>query len=213
MIKAIIWDMDGVIVDSEKNYDSIILSVFREFGVNFLTLNDLRAYTGCNHDDFIKLVQQDHEFVIPAGFEKRLMEEVDRCYKEVFPLVPKAFEAMMELSKNFKMGLSTSSNRNHAETVLKRHNVWNFLEETTCGGEVENGKPAPDIYLATAEKLGVLPENCVVIEDSYRGMCGAIDAGMKVVIRKAQHNRHRDFSKSNAQIEDLALLKDVIEEI
>ena len=132
-----------------------------------------------------------------------------------FPLVQNAkklVEALAE-SGQYLLGLSTSSHRSSAEAVLGREGVMKYLQASTCGNEVKFGKPDPEVFIRTIEKLGVEPGECVVIEDSANGMRGAKAAGALVIARKARHNERQDFSSADAVVEDLLDVLDILKSL
>ena len=103
------------------------------------------------------------------------------AYREHLPLVPGAVEAVQRLAERFPLGLASSSNRPLIDTVLELAGIASFFRATVSSEEVARGKPAPDVYLETARRLGVAPERCAAIEDSHAGIRSAHAAGMRVV--------------------------------
>lgn len=222
-IRAIIFDMDGVLVDSEKQHINVEIATFREYGIS-ITQEIAKEYFGTTVRDYIAAIGER----FGMNWDSEELEEViskhsknlKKYYAEVFPLVPHVREVLekLKLSGKYRIGLATSSSKENAEAVLSRHGVLDFFEERTFGDEVENGKPDPEIFLKTLEKLNentlnfeeILPGNCVVIEDSGRGMQGAKTAGMKVIARKAGHNAHYDFKDADFIIEDLYDLEEIL---
>jgi HAD superfamily hydrolase (TIGR01509 family) len=217
MIKAVIFDMDGVLVDSEKHDANLEIAVLREFGVA-VTSEQMREYVGTNVRDFVKQVAKDFDVDLPVGeVIKKLDQEREIYYGEIFPLVPHVKGVLESLSQKYLLGLSTSTSKKHAESILGRFGILNLLRARTFGDEVERGKPDPEIYVRTADKLsGLAGENlnmseCVVVEDSRNGMHGVKAAGMKLIARRAGHNMHVDFSLADAVIDDMLEIEGVLQ--
>jgi beta-phosphoglucomutase-like phosphatase (HAD superfamily) len=118
-------------------------------------------------------------------------------------LAPNAKELLQSLSPDYLLGLSTTSSRWSAESILKNFGLLEFIKASTCGDEVSQLKPDPEVFLKTIESLGALPGETVVLEDTVNGMRGAKAAGAVVIARKAGHNEHQDFSVADYVVEDL----------
>jgi HAD superfamily hydrolase (TIGR01509 family) len=103
------------------------------------------------------------------------------AYRRELPLLPGAVEAVRRTASAFPLALASSSNREVFEAVLELAGLTDCFRATVSGEEVERGKPAPDVYLEAAERLGVEPERCAAIEDSHAGIRSAKAAGMRVV--------------------------------
>jgi len=203
MKKAIIWDLDGVILDSEKYHANIEIATMKKFGAD-LTEEIVREYTGTTVKHYFEaLVKRFHLDVDPQVIMKRHEELLKKYYAELFPMVPHADTVLKAFSGKYKMAVGTSAIRREAQSALKRFDLLQYFEALVCGDEVVNGKPDPEVFLKAAEKLGVKPSECVVVEDAELGMYAAKDAGMKVIVRKAGHNRHKDFSKADYVVTDL----------
>lgn len=128
-------------------------------------------------------------------------------------LVPHLKETFEVLKKDYNFGLATSLDKKAAEEVLTRLGIVDYFDERTYGSEVSYGKPDPEIYLTTAEKLGVPPSEVVVVEDSKECFAGIKNAGMKLIARKAGHNLKSDFSLADAVIQDLPEVPMAIEKL
>ena len=97
-------------------------------------------------------------------------------------LLPYAEQTLKYLKQNYKIALASSTRRSSVERQMKANNIWDLFDVTVCGDDVENTKPSPDIYLRAVEKLNLLPENCLAVEDSLNGIKSATSAGLKVIM-------------------------------
>lgn len=126
--------------------------------------------------------------------------------------VESAAAVLGELKGKYAIGLATSSSRDIAEPLMKRLGLWEFFDVGVFGNEVSYGKPDPEIFLLAAEKLGVEVKEVVVVEDSLRGLGGAKAAGMKVVVRRGEHNKEKDFSEADKVLNKLSEIFAFLEE-
>lgn len=213
MIKAIVWDMDGVIVDSEDHHHAGEIATFKHFGVE--VDEDLnKQYKGAPLREHFQGLKEKLNVETPLDelLEKQ-NEHIHKMYSEDVELFSNVKEVLFQLKRDFKQALATSSERRLAEVVLKRFELGEAFDEVTCGDEIKNGKPEPDIFLKSAEKLQVLPEECVVVEDSLNGMKAGKKAGMKVIAHKVSHNKELDFSLADFVVEDLREISKIVKEV
>ncbi len=117
----------------------------------------------------------------PEQISSAVADRLAQQYRERLPLLPGAVEAVRSLARHWPLGLATSSNRNVIDLVLEKAGLADAFAATVSSEEVERGKPAPDVYLETARRLGVDPGACVAIEDSANGIRSARAAEMAVV--------------------------------
>lgn len=210
MIKALIWDMDGTLIDSEKHHTNGEIATFKEFGVD-VTHEIIKEFMGYSLREYVEAVCE--RFNVQAPVEevlKRHREVTDEYYSQLFPMVPHAREVIEKLGENYLQAVATSAEKISAEKALKRIGVYDLLQAHSYGSEFAQSKPNPEIFLKTAEKLGVKPEECVVIEDSTSGMAAARAAGMRLIARRAGHNQHVDFSVADFVVEDLLDVEKIV---
>jgi HAD superfamily hydrolase (TIGR01509 family) len=187
LIEAVIFDLDGVLIDSEQVWDD----ARREF----VTRQGGRWHDRAQQEMMgMSSVEWSHYIGEVLGVDlppERISEEVVRQlaghYREQLPLLPGAREAVERLARCWPLALASSSNRELIDLVLQLSGLAAFFRATLSSEEVERGKPAPDVYLAAARLLGVAPDLCAAIEDSRNGILSASSAGMRVI---AIPNRH-----------------------
>ncbi len=180
-VDAVVLDMDGVLVDSEHLWDEIREQLARERGGRWheraqadrmgMSSPEWSAYM----HDTIGLAESPEQ--INAEVVRRLLAR----YRDALPLLPGAVEAVQRLSDRWPLGLASSSNREVIDAVLSTAGIADRFRATVSSEEVERGKPAPDVYLEAARRLGVEPRRSAAVEDSRNGIRSAKAAGMRVV--------------------------------
>lgn len=202
MIKAVIFDMDGVIIDSEMEYLNFIFEFAREKNPR-LKIEDLYGTVGTTRQDCWEVVAKavnngetwDELRGQYAGRWEEVFSIVD--YKAIFR--PVVLDVMDWLKKEgFLLAVASSTNLEQVKKILNLNQVDKRLDLIVSGGMFKRSKPDPEIYLYTAETLGVKPEECLVIEDSTVGITAGCKAGMKVA---ALIDNRFNFNRALADIE------------
>ncbi len=202
MVKAVIFDMDGVIVDSEPIHFESDKMTMRHYG-KYITDEELSRYVGVSNPDMWSELREKYE--LEASVEELL--ETQFAYKKQIigdrKLEP--INGIRELLDRLKgneirIGLASSSSREFIEFMLSNLGLAGYFEVVISGEEVQRGKPFPDIFLKAAQGLSVEPSNCMVIEDSGHGVKAAKRAGMKCV----------GFVSPNSGKQDLSLADEVV---
>lgn len=180
--RAVIFDMDGVIVDSEPRHERAFHAVLNELG--YAGRHSLRFadYVGRTDrvlwEDFVEAHQPSQSLEELLGMKRRKVIEILRAEKPVFNGVRELIEV---LEPRVPLALASGSERPIVEEVLSLADLRRFFKVTVSGSEIVNGKPEPEIFLTTAGLLGIKPCDCVVVEDSRPGVAAALAAGMRVV--------------------------------
>jgi HAD superfamily hydrolase (TIGR01509 family) len=117
----------------------------------------------------------------PQEISDAVVERLERHYEEELPLIPGAREAVLGMAERWPLGLASSANPSIIELVLERAELGNSFRATVSSEEVPRGKPAPDVYLEAARRLGVEADRCAAVEDSSNGLRSAAAAGMAVI--------------------------------
>ena len=183
MIKAVIFDLDGLLLDSEI----VAFKVYEELGKRFnfeITLPDFMQNI-CGQPLRRNVAYVNERFHLPWELEEAV-EEVLRIEKSILDegvdVMPGARELLVYLKENkYKTCVASSSARERSMRLLEHHDLVKFFDDFVFGPEVERGKPNPDIFLKAAEKVGIEPEACLVLEDSQAGIQAAYSAGMYVI--------------------------------
>jgi HAD superfamily hydrolase (TIGR01509 family) len=178
---AVIFDLDGVLIDSEPVWDEARRQFVLEHGGRWHDCAQ-KDMMGMSSIEWSRYIRDRLGVDLPP---ERISQEVVRrltvLYRERLPLVPGAREAIERLAARWPLGLASSSNRELIDLVLEVSGLGPLFEATVSSEEVARGKPAPDVYLEASHRLGVAPTRCVAIEDSHNGILSAAAAGMAVV--------------------------------
>jgi HAD superfamily hydrolase (TIGR01509 family) len=181
VIEAVVFDLDGVLIDSEHVWDEVREELARERGGRWHE----RAQADMMGMSSVEWSRYMHDVIglrePPAKISAEVVRRMQARYAEGLPLIDGAVEAVERLGRAFRLALASSSNRPLIETVLERAGLTDAFEVTVSSEEVARGKPAPDVFLEAARRLGVLPERCAAIEDSANGIRSAHEAGMHVI--------------------------------
>ena len=178
---AVVFDLDGVLIESEQVWDAAREELARERGATW----DERATTdmmGMSSKEWSSYMHDRLGVPItPAEINDDVVRRVAAAYQDHLPILPHAIETVQELARRWRLGVASSSNRPIIELVLDRMGVRNCFDAVVSSEEVERGKPAPDVYIAAARQLGVEPGDCVAVEDSTNGIKAAVAAGMRTI--------------------------------
>jgi len=180
-VEAVVFDLDGVIVDSEHVWDEVREELARERGGRW---HD-RAQTDMMGMSSPEWSRYMHDVIglpePPAEIDAEVVGRMLDSYTEHLPLVDGAVEAVSRLAGSFRLALASSSNRPVIDVVLEVSGLAPLFEATVSSEEVERGKPAPDVFLEAAARLAVAPERCAAVEDSGNGIRAAHAADMRVL--------------------------------
>jgi HAD superfamily hydrolase (TIGR01509 family) len=181
VIEAVIFDLDGVIVDSEHLWDEARRELARERGARW-TEGATRAMMGMSSVEWSRYMHEELGVDLPPEeISSAVVERLEHLYREGLPLIPGAVEAVKALAARWRLGLASSANRQIIDLALELAGLGGSFEATVSSEEVPRGKPAPDVYFEAAARLGVPPGRCAAVEDSTNGIRSAASAEMKVV--------------------------------
>jgi HAD superfamily hydrolase (TIGR01509 family) len=178
---AVIFDMDGVLLESEEVWDAVREAYVRERGGRY---DDevQRALMGMSSVEWSRYLHDEAGVPdAPGEINDEVVRRMLAAYRERLPLLTGAVEAVQRLAARFPLALASSSNRPLIDAALELAGLTEYFQATVSSEEVERGKPAPDVYLEAARRLGVPPERCAAVEDSHNGIRSASAAGMFVI--------------------------------
>jgi HAD superfamily hydrolase (TIGR01509 family) len=207
MSGAVIFDLDGILVDTEHYKFKAWQEAFRTLGIE-VTWEEFRQefiVQGSTFVEFLERRDYKEEFieddVRPVAnryFLKAIEEEV--------PAMPGAVEVLVRLHEEFVLGLASNSYWLYVDKLLEKFGMKRYFKAIANGSEVENLKPHPEVLLLAAERMDVDPEVCVVIEDAPKGIVAARNAGMKGIAIPTEDTETGDFSQADlvlASLDDL----------
>jgi HAD superfamily hydrolase (TIGR01509 family) len=178
---AVVFDLDGVLIESEQVWDTAREDLVRERGGTWdeRSTSDMMGMSSKEWSSYM----HDRLGVpmTPAEINDDVVRRVAAAYEQHLPLLPHAVETVRDLGGRWRLGVASSSNRPIIELVLDRSGVRDCFAAVVSSEEVANGKPAPDVYLAVARQLDVDPTECVAVEDSTNGIKAAVAAGMRTI--------------------------------
>jgi HAD superfamily hydrolase (TIGR01509 family) len=181
VIEAVVFDLDGLLVDSEQLWDQAREALARERGGRW---HD-RAQTDMMGMSSLEWSRYMHDRIglreSPEEISAEVVRRMETLYRERLPLLPGAREAVERLAARWPLGLASSSNRPLIDLTLELSGMAPYFRATVSSEEVAGGKPAPDVYLEAARRLGVDPTRTAAIEDSHNGILSAAAARMRVV--------------------------------
>ena len=176
-----IFDLDGLLIDSEQVWDDVRREYVAERGGRWHD-GAQRDMMGMSSPEWSRYVSEELGVRLPPErINEEVVARVTARYRTRLPLLPGAREAVERLAQAWPLGLASSSNRELIDLVLEVGELARYFQVTVSSEEVERGKPAPDVYLAAARELGAAPSACAAIEDSHNGIAAAAAAGMRVI--------------------------------
>ena len=207
MIKAVIFDLDGVMVDSERVHIEAEKQTMLKYGVR-ISSEELRRYTGTTaRFMFTELVEK---YKLNTTFEKIFSEKEEILFKLMEKNVQptKGIIELLEKLKreNIKLAIASSSHKRLITYVLEKLNIVDLFDSIVSSEDVIYGKPNPEIFLRAANELNVNPVECSVIEDSKLGVEAAKSAGMKCVGYRNPDSGNQDLSKADVVIDNFSAL-------
>jgi len=202
MLKAIIFDMDGVLLDSERLWPEIEFERYRKLIPDW-TMDNHKLLTGLSLNDSHRMFTEkfglDMSWEEYDGFYRKMARQV---YLHRTSYYPGAEEMLNELKEqNIPLGLATSSPNYWLDLIYERFHLNDYFDVLLGADDVGGrGKPSPDIYEKAIEMMGFTPEECIAIEDSSNGILAAHRAGMYTIGFRNGHNATTDFSKAAMEI-------------
>ncbi|ODP97045.1 2-deoxyglucose-6-phosphatase [Salinivibrio sp. SS3] len=189
MLSAAIFDMDGLLVDSEPFWQRAQIDVLSELGVS-ISLQDTRDTTGVRIDEIVKYYArtQPWQGSSNADVQARIVDRVVELVKDEKPMMPGVKEALAICHQaGLKVGLASSSPLTLIHPTLDALGLSEQFAIVESAGALKHGKPHPEVYLNAANALGVEPDHCVAFEDSFTGLLAAKAASMKTIVVPSAH--------------------------
>ncbi len=201
-IEAILWDMDGTLSDTEPLHQLAYQQWLARFNVDF-SEEDYRQFLGATDRVICETLIDSHK--LPVSAEQMMLEKeelvLDLLRSQATPRP--GVTAVLAAARRYKLKMAVASSSALAtiELVLDTLQIRHQFDQLASGEEVEHSKPAPDVFLLAAKRLGVAPETCLVIEDSINGILAAKAAGMKCLAVACESTRYQDHSTADIVLE------------
>ena len=204
-MKAVIFDMDGVIIDSEPIHFEVDMQTMREFGVN-ISKDELNKYVGTTNEYMLN--DLINKYKIQKSIKEILEYKMELTIRRIKETKINAISGIPELlislkHNNIKTAIGSSSPKELIITVIEKFQSGKYFDCIVSGDEVKEGKPKPDIYLEVSKRIGVNPEECIVIEDSRNGVLAAKNAGMKCFGFRNVNSGNQDLSKADIIVDSI----------
>ncbi len=202
--RAVIFDMDGVLIDTVIIHWRLYNKILAEYGVH-VDDSELSSLVGMSLDEQIPVLNERYNVKIKA---KEFVDRAEKLKEQALrSLEPK--EGVVELLKQLKSAnvataVGTSSSKIAAERQLKQIEIIDFFQSIVGREDIDHHKPAPDVYLKAAEAINVLPENCIVVEDAPNGITAAINAGMKSIGICSNYVQAKELSNAELVVNSLS---------
>lgn len=210
--KYLLFDNDGVLVETEPYYYEANVKALREFGLDL------------SFDAYMEIMARGGNAWEVASKAGRSKEEIDakRKHRDIYYRefiskhdieIPYVVDVLEELSKHYKMGIVTTSRRVDFDLIHHSEHITQYMDFTLCVEEYTRSKPHPDPYLAGMKKFGASKEECLVIEDSERGLTAAFNAGIECAVVANEFTATHDFSNATYKLKDLKELVTLLDTI
>jgi HAD superfamily hydrolase (TIGR01509 family) len=200
VIDAVVFDLDGLLLDTEQLWDDVREQLARERGGRWHA-GAQADMMGMSSPEWSRYMHETIELREPPDeIADEVVRRMQERYRERLPLLPGAREAVERLAARWPLGLASSSNRPLIDLAIEVGELTQFFRVTLSSEEVARGKPAPDVYLEVARRLAVDPGSAGAIEDSHNGIRSAHAAGMKVIAIPNAHFPPDEESLSLADV-------------
>ena len=207
MSRVVIFDMDGVIIDSEPIYGKVYSEIFDKLNVD-ISVEERNSFVGFAADRVWTYVRAKGN--ISKSINELIQMQKDTYFEYLkstdnFKHIEGVSTLIDELkNRKFIISLASSAQRRVVDFVLDKINMKNYFSFVLSGEDVKNGKPEPEIFLKVAERFKVKTSDCIVIEDSMNGVAAAKAAGMKCIGYKNPNSGSQDISKADLIIDDFS---------
>ncbi|ADU68955.1 hexitol phosphatase HxpB [Pantoea sp. At-9b] len=209
-VLAAIFDMDGLLIDSEPLWDRAELDIFASLGVDLTRRHELPDTLGLRIDQTVRMWYETLPWNGPDQQEvtQRIIARALALVEETRPLLPGVEQALQLCrEQGLKIALASASPLHMLERVLEMFNLRHYFDQIASAEHLPYSKPHPQVYLDAAAQLGIDPLNCVALEDSFNGMVASKAARMRsIVVPAAEHRADARWALANVRLDDLTQL-------
>jgi HAD superfamily hydrolase (TIGR01509 family) len=206
MERLVIFDCDGVLVDSEFVANKVFSDILFQYGYSISFEECVRKFTGVDEHSCRKIIMEESGLQIPEDYWTKSEPILLKAFEsELQPLLKSLLEILDEL--NIPRCVASNSSKQHVSHCLTLTNQLKFFNEKAIftARQVSRPKPAPDLFLFAAKEMGVKPENCIVVEDSSAGASAAFAAGMQVMMFLGGSHAHFDWYRDKVAVHDVPM--------
>ena len=205
-IKAVLFDHDGTIVDSEAIHFRLWDELLTSYGIPFPLSDFETRFVGLPSAQIAAHIVSDYKSPVDAEtlFRKKSAMIQDYLVDNAFPLIDDALAVFQSLkAAGFTLGVVTGAPRLNIDSTIAAYDLATYFDTVVCGDDVLNNKPAADPYVLATKRLGLTPEQCIAIEDSETGLQAAVSAGMRCLTVETALTPHHDLQKSECHCKNL----------
>ena len=205
-IKAILFDHDGTLVDSESMHFQMWVSILKPYGVNLTEEDYIHDYAGIPTSANAILLVDKYRLSVSSDELKRLKDQAteDFLSRQAFPLVSGALEVITHFAQSpIRLAIVTGASGGAPRATLAENGLEDCFDTVVSSDDVTLSKPAPDSYLLAATRLGVEPEDCIAIEDTQNGVKAAVAANIPCVAIVTKMSKHHDLSEATHVVSSL----------
>lgn len=211
-LEAVIFDYDGTIVNTEKSYfESIKCLLKKHTGQEVEKLDYIRNVSGTSVEQCKNYIMTKYNMSADdyTKLERDIASDMKERIKtaEVLPYIEETFKLLKD--NGIKIGVASNGTLDHIIEGLREKELYSYVDDIVTKYDVEKGKPAPDIYLFAAERLGVDIENCVAVEDSRPGALAASASGAHLILQTNDITKYLDFTNVNYKTRDCNLYEEI----
>lgn len=211
MLQGILWDNDGVLVDTERLFYEANRDLFQRHGVALVAQHFFDWYLADNCGAWHLMDPVPGPERIAVLREERNRAYARRLADEAIPAMDGVAALLAALAPRVRMGVVTSSNADHFHIIHGRLDLLRHFDFVLTGESYADSKPSPEPYLLGLERLGLPAEQCVVVEDSPRGLQAAVAAGIRCIVLRHALTRHRSFPGAYRVVDTMAQLREELE--
>lgn len=213
MRKGLLWDNDGVLVDTERLFYQVNRELFAQFGIDLTPQHFFNWFLVQNHGAWHLLTGQG----VGAEQISQLREERNcrysaRLQSENSLAIAHIQPVLQQLATQARMGVVTSASRQHFDIIHSKHQLLQHFEFVLTEEDYVESKPSPEPYLLGLQKLGLAPEQCLVIEDSPRGLQAATAAGIRCIVMRSELTHGHEFTGAHSVVDSVPELLAAIQE-
>lgn len=213
MLQAILWDNDGVLVDTERLFYEANLELFRQHGIELSEQHFFDWYLADNCGAWHLMRPAPSQEQIELWRAERNRKYAVRLASEQIPAMAGVAEVLASLAPRLRMGVVTSSNHEHFHIIHRRLDLLRHFQFVLTHESYANSKPSPEPYLLGLQRLGLDAADCLVVEDSPRGLQAALAAGIRCIVLRTALTRNYDFAGAWRVVDSMPLLLAEIEQL